>query len=286
MLNSRGKAGARTAAGRREATIQNPGEVASYRVRAFNTAAASENKIHDDTVARRFGFTGGLVPGVEVYAYMTHPALARWGRAWLERGAAECRFLAPVYDGKIVDVVAADSGDRLAIKVESEGAICANGTASLNGTTSTPKFARFEAPLPPDMRPPADELSLATGTRLGIRPFPISAEYAAEYLRDVRETDPLYAREGLAHPGIVLRLCNQALVQNVVLGPWIHVGSTVRNFSAAEVGETLSLCAHVAGNYERKGHRFVDLDVLVSAGERPIAEVNHVAIYRPRQVAS
>jgi hypothetical protein len=37
-----------------------------YRVEAFNTAKASENKIHDDAVARRFGFGGGLVPGVDV----------------------------------------------------------------------------------------------------------------------------------------------------------------------------------------------------------------------------
>ena len=29
-----------------------------YRVQAFNTAKASENKIHDDDVARRFGFGG------------------------------------------------------------------------------------------------------------------------------------------------------------------------------------------------------------------------------------
>ena len=36
-----------------------------YRVEAFNTAKASENKIHDDDVARRFGFGGGLVPGVD-----------------------------------------------------------------------------------------------------------------------------------------------------------------------------------------------------------------------------
>ena len=43
-----------------------------YRVEAFNTAKESDNKIHDDAVARRFGFTGGLVPGVDVYAYMTH----------------------------------------------------------------------------------------------------------------------------------------------------------------------------------------------------------------------
>ena len=51
-----------------------------HQVAAFNTAKASENLIHDDATARRFGFTGGLVPGVEVYAYMTHPAARHWGR--------------------------------------------------------------------------------------------------------------------------------------------------------------------------------------------------------------
>ena len=53
-----------------------------YRVSAYNTAKASENKIHDDATARRFGFTGGLVGGVHVYAYMTHLPLAHWGRVW------------------------------------------------------------------------------------------------------------------------------------------------------------------------------------------------------------
>ena len=37
-----------------------------YRVSAFNTAKQSENKMHDDVVAQRYGFSGGLVPGVEV----------------------------------------------------------------------------------------------------------------------------------------------------------------------------------------------------------------------------
>jgi hypothetical protein len=54
-------------------------EPATYEVKAFNTAASSENKIHDNTVARQFGFRGALVPGVEVYAYMTHMPVARWG---------------------------------------------------------------------------------------------------------------------------------------------------------------------------------------------------------------
>ena len=57
-----------------------------YRVEAYNTAKQSENKIHDDAVARQYGFSGGLVPGVEVLAYMMHAPIARWGRTFLERG--------------------------------------------------------------------------------------------------------------------------------------------------------------------------------------------------------
>ena len=31
--------------------------IETYRVSAYNTAKLSENKMHDDTVARRFGFS-------------------------------------------------------------------------------------------------------------------------------------------------------------------------------------------------------------------------------------
>ena len=76
----------------------------TYRVSAYNTSKQSENKIHDDAVARKFGFSGGLVPGVDVMAYMIHLPVAKWGRAFLERGLIEARFVKPVYDGEIADV--------------------------------------------------------------------------------------------------------------------------------------------------------------------------------------
>src|SRR5262245_56373132 len=71
---------------------------------AFNTATQSDNKIHDDEVARRFGFSGGLVPGVDVYAYLCWGPVASWGRDWLERGSFEARFRLPTYDGETVTV--------------------------------------------------------------------------------------------------------------------------------------------------------------------------------------
>ena len=87
--------------------------VETYRVQAYNTAKLSENKMHDDTVAKRFGFSGGLVPGVDVMAYMMHLPVARWGRSFLERGLIEARFVKPVYDGETADLRSEESNGVL-----------------------------------------------------------------------------------------------------------------------------------------------------------------------------
>jgi acyl dehydratase len=57
----------------------------------------------------------------------------------------------------------------------------------------------------------------------------------------------------------------------------------VQHLSIARIGEALSVRARIAANYEKKGHRFVELDTLVVAkDERPVAHVLHTAIYRLR----
>src|SRR3954471_6441839 len=113
----------------RKSRMTSPAEI--YRVEAYNTAKLSENKMHDDIVAKRFGFNGGLVPGVDVMAYMIHLPVARWGRAFLERGFIEARFVEPVYDGAIPDLRGEKNNGGLANKVESRGQLCAPGSASL-----------------------------------------------------------------------------------------------------------------------------------------------------------
>jgi len=59
-----------------------------WQAEAYNQVPESENRIHSDEVARRFGFRGGLVPGVTVTAYLCHPAVDAWGMDWLARGRA------------------------------------------------------------------------------------------------------------------------------------------------------------------------------------------------------
>jgi hypothetical protein len=83
---------------------------------------------------------------------------------------------------------------------------------------------------------------------------------------------------------LVLRACNFVLNRNVSLGPWIHVSSRIQHLAAGQIGMSLSARGRVTANYEHKGHRFVDVDILVLANEKPIAHVAHLAIYQPRQV--
>ena len=118
------------------------------------------------------------------------------------------------------------------------------------------------------------------GRRVFIRAFD-------EYLTDVRERDPIYAREGLGHPGLLQRVMNKVLVDNAILGPWIHVGSRMQLLSAGKAGDKITARAKVTGNYEKKGHRFVELDALVVAnGKTPLAHCQHIAIYQPREQAA
>src|SRR6201999_1092560 len=139
----------------------------TYRVSAYNTSKQSENKIHDDNVARRFGFSGGLVPGVGVMAYMMHLPVRSWGGAFLDRGLIEARFVKPVYDGEITDVRGRESDGRIEIEVESRGELCATGIASLPASVPTFSINDYPATAPVAERQPVSAESFRPGQWLG-----------------------------------------------------------------------------------------------------------------------
>jgi acyl dehydratase len=260
-------------------------QLAAYEVVAFNTAAASENKIHDASIARELGYHGAVVPGATIYAYMAHIPVARWGYAWLECGEAECRFRKPVYDGAIVRVTASEESNGLKLCVESAGVQCATGHASIGEDRPLPRgIHTIEANVPPQERPMASETSLAAGACLGIAPLIIDDTMLSNYLDAICETDPVYRAEKAVHPGQILQLANRALLQNVILGPWIHLSSKLRHYAVARVGNELTLRAKISSNVVIKGHATIEFDAIVVAdGKQTIAEINYVAIWRPRQ---
>lgn len=258
------------------------GGLPSYDVVAYNTATASANKIHDDEVARRFGFRGGLVPGVDVYAYLAHGPASVWGLDWLTRGSMSARFLRPVYDGDTVRVTPGPGPGTLELR-DSGGELCATATAVLpDGPVAPPDPSRWPEVAQRADPPPAAPETLLAGTTFGLRPHTFRADRAGEYLDAVRETLPLFTDEGVAHPGWLLRDANYVLSANVRLGPWIHVESEVQHHGLVHDGDVVSARAVVLREWETKGHRFVTLDVLHLAGDRPVARTTHTAIHRPR----
>jgi acyl dehydratase len=252
-------------------------EPTSYTVRARNLAPDSDNKIHDDEVARQFGFTGALVPGVEVFAYATQPFAAAWGEQFLSRGVMNMRFRRPVYDGEDVTVEAKDNDGYDVTLVGPDGEVRAVGHAALSETLVDVDVSRYvETPMisPP---PRADESSLAGGTHLGTVREHVTQEGHAAYLHGIGETLPLYQQ--FVHPGALLRMVNAVLFRNVAMGPWIHTSSVCRYLAPAPVPTTLTAHGVVTDRYERNGKSYVRFDALVLAGERPVVEVDHVAIY-------
>ena len=262
-----------------------------HRVRAHNAATASENKIHDDTVARRHGFAGGLVPGITVFGYLTSPVVEAWGAAWLERGFMTARFRQPIYEGDEVFIAgtSGSDGDVMTAELEArneKGEVCAVASARVGADRpEVPSLDGYpEAARPTQPYEPAPE-ALADVDVLGSVEAGFHAGRMDETLALVGDDLALYHELGVAHPTWLLYFANALLASNVALGPWIHTASTVQNFGVLRDGQRLSARGRVAGLEERRGHHLVDLDVLLVAdGLAPVMHVHHRAIYRLRSV--
>ena len=64
-----------------------------YKVTARNFSDAHENRMHSDDIAKRYGFSGALVPGVAVYGHLSYPLVEHYGADWLESGHDILRLL-------------------------------------------------------------------------------------------------------------------------------------------------------------------------------------------------
>ncbi|MDX1383656.1 MAG: hypothetical protein R3190_08435 [Thermoanaerobaculia bacterium] len=257
-----------------------------FRIRAFNYATDSTNRIHSDEGARRYGFRGGLVPGIADYAYMTRPVLGRLGCPWMESGWMEAKLLKPVYDGDEVRVtIAGDEELRLELR-DPAGVLCAVGSAGLTVVEEAPRAADYPVASPPpaESRPPASLDTLVAGKTLGALDVSCDAQSRRDWIERWGEAGRI-PDELTVHPAVYPDLGNRILDRNVLLGPWIHTESRAVHFAAPAAGEPIEVRGKVARSFAHKGHDFAVLDVAFFGRDaRALARLVHTAIVRPRPV--
>ncbi|MCC6364782.1 MAG: hypothetical protein IT165_14775 [Bryobacterales bacterium] len=245
-----------------------------HRVQAVNTAADHENRMHGDEVAGQFGFRGGLVPGVNVYGYMTVPVVAHFGHVWLERGWMRARFVEPFYDGDEV-VVRASVEQGGTVRVE------AGRAWAEAGLHTDPAPAPLLEALLPGVRPSPTPDLIRPGLELGSFTENL-AEAQARLLPALADPYPLYA--DYAHPTVLLGLANEILVRNFRLPAWIHTSSEVCHYRAIHSRETVHVTGRIRDAFARKGHEFLIADVTVCGDDGRLAlHAVHVAIWQPRR---
>jgi acyl dehydratase len=270
-------------------------------VTAHNNSLNSTNKIHDDDVARTYGFKGGLVPGVTVYAYAVAPLAAQLGVRWLTGGEATIAFINPLYEGEravshatVTALESTSRGERVVLDVRTEnptGQRCATGIASVlrDGTPEQPPVPDYVAALRRPLPEPRPELFLETapvGEVLALLEVRTSVTDAREYARMVFSENPLFLEGSpwgppLMHPGWLLSECNRIFGSNYVFGPWIHTKSEIRYLGPAIAGDTFTFRGRLAEAFERRGHHYAVLDIFcVGDGEQPVMQVRHTAIFK------
>ena len=254
----------------------------TYTATARNFAEASENKIHSDAIAQRFGFTGALVPGVAVFGHLSAPLTRQYGERWLARSFVTTRFLKPAYDGDAISLTDREiDGQRVSVE-------CSNAADVL--------LATAECALEEAQPAPAPQAHLRGDTTHGTRVeitwdnVRVNEPFAAyswipdelhnlEYAARVEDDTPLFTH-GLLHPHAILSQANQALVRHFIMPAWIHTGSELRLRRCLHVGDNIEVRAVPIDKWERKGHQFVKLYVAYAVGEEIATEIFHTAIFR------
>jgi acyl dehydratase len=234
--------------------------VEPWSIRVVNLPEHADNPVHTEAGGRAAGFGGAVVAGTTVYAYLTRPVAAAWGRDWVATGAAEVRFRAPVLADEPIDIVPR-AGDDGAWTIEARGGGTVRALATVERGHRAP-------PVPAGQR--LDPLVAELGDRW--------AGYAARAGEDLA----LYGAEGIVHPVVWPSLANRIFAVQLVDGPWVHTRSVIRHLDVARPGEVALVEAWLVERFDSRAGERARVDVRVSVDGRPVATIDHEAIIRPR----
>ncbi len=252
----------------------------AYQVVARNFSKAHENKIHDDEIARKYGFEGALVPGVAVYGHLTYPLVEKFGEAWLGHSLGSVRFLKPAYHGDQLDITYVEDAAGHHTRCHNQHGVL---LAELHSTMpdTLPEIedqSIFANPCKPVYR-----LDMIWDTVHPQQPF---TPWHWQITDDGNQTSASEIKDGqtifrmYAHPHWLLSIANRTLTREYIMPAWIHVGSEIRFHLPLRVGDTVEVRAVVLEKWQKKGHEFVRIYIAYYCGHELTTEIFHTAIFK------
>ena len=261
--------------------------VSYFQILALNNAQTSENRIHSDDIAAKYGFEGALVSGANVFGYLSQPLVRYYKESWLSSGIMDVIFLKPAYQENLLTIkteeLRSESSQRnhLTSAYNEEDVLIANLESWL------PKQLPSINVLADLYREPEDierkeihwDLISVNQPWPSYRWSPTEANNQ-ERVEAQRDQAELYqGPEGFIHPYYLLEACNKALLRQFILPAWIHTGSRLVTRKPLQVGQEIEVRAIPTEKWRRKGHEFIKLYVAMMTQGEVAIEVEHTAIF-------
>jgi hypothetical protein len=258
---------------------------------ALNQDPGSPNKIHGDELAQQYGFKGGLVPGVTVSAYLTHPAVVTWGMEFLNRGYAHVRVISPLYDGEHFNVEITEQTDTsYSADICSGGNNpCAHAEVALKNDGAAPPARRGDPIAPPDYEGPAASHQtferLIEGGCKALRYHWGPPHLSRAYLRNHAQMPGLLTGSAAyANMSYILGISNFIAAANVSMNPWVHLETRSQNYQTIAHDTHIVAEMQVTGLFGKRGHEFFDAQVALydEADDSCLSTIELRAIYKLR----
>lgn len=272
----------------------------SWQGQAFNQVPDSDNRIHSDELAREYGFTGALVPGVTISCYLAQPAVQAWGLHWLEHGAVHATIKSPVYDERDfrVEVAPQPPANRYHAQLFSEDRLCATAEVWLPDALEVePEFQHHPLMSDDYSAPVAEREVMEKLQQRGCmaKSFLWSADHEmATYLRNqgdmpvLLQTPPGATGEqpdrGYANMSFLLGCANRHFAAVARMSPWIHLEVRAQNFRAVPLHTSLISEMTITDLFSKKGHEFADcvFNLFMADTRQCVCSIQQRAIYRMR----
>ncbi len=249
--------------------------MSAYQVVARNFSTSSENRMHSDEIASRYGFRGALVPGVAIYGHLVKPFVDQFGAPWLGDSSLEVKLIKPTYHGDQLNIAWTDASQGVAA-TNQNGELVA--LIASHAVTELPEDLGLEGDMKVPGRPEICWDNVCVGEVFSPRALKLSGQENKRYCDEIDDDDALYQTH--IHPHYLLSLANEALMQEYVMPAWIHVKSKITHRSALRVGNEVLLRSVVTDRRERKGHQFITFHLTFWQNERVAVDIEHHAIFR------